>query len=538
VSRRWSIGWSRIASAAALCLCLVEIACGQGAVVSSAGVATRLFVSPTGSDLGPCSQSNPCATFDRAYHAAAQGQTVQVLPGDYTAQAIRSDASKTGSAKVVFDGVDAARARIAGVRVAGNHIELRRLTAPWAVMPGTTDVVFRRVISPGPISIAGASRVSVLGGEVYSPTPVANDSLIASSAGKIPTDILIDGVSFHDFRDVGPGQFHHIECLQVGAGINLTIRNSTFHDCATHDLFIRSWGVSAENPSPLSNVVIENNWFARTDGFYAVQVLDDLFTGTPASSVILRNNSSLQGFVVRISHGKASVHGNILPSMSEFVCEAYGQNQWLDYNVYASGVPCGPHDRVGDPKFVDAARFDLRLQAGSSALGRGDLSSHPAFDIEGKLRPMRKAPDAGASQRETAEININESIGAATLGSTKLQLDSFYGSPRRTVRFRKHSGTTIATYRVHGGALWVLYRNGAVIGIGTTSRYYSTLSGLGVGLPTKRFASLKLRWGACRGAYRRTTRTSALYVTRGHSAKVTSLWVLRPGLGACPQLPG
>ena len=147
-------------------------------------------------------------------------------------------------------------------------------------------------------------------------------------------------------------------------------------------------------------------------------------------------------------------------------------------------------------------------------------------------------PDAGASQRETAEIDIKKSIGAASLGATKDQLNAFYGVPRRTTRLLGSSSTTITTYRVHGAALWVLYRNKVAIGVGTTSRYYNTESGLGVGMPTKRFAPLKLRWASCRGAYRRSAGLSGLYVTRGAKSRVTSVWILRRGLGACPRLPG
>jgi hypothetical protein len=135
--------------------------------------------------------------------------------------------------------------------------------------------------------------------------------------------------------------------LQVGAAINLTIRNSSFSNCATHDIFIRSWGITNNSPYPLSNIVIQNNSFAKTtSGFYAIQILDDLWTGSPRTSFFVLNNTFQQGIVVRVSNGTAQVRGNFLPSMSAYFCNAYGQRAWFDYNTYAAGTPCGPHDQV------------------------------------------------------------------------------------------------------------------------------------------------------------------------------------------------
>ena len=93
---------------------------------------------------------------------------------------------------------------MAGVSIFGSHVEFRNLQVRWNVRPGANGVTLRNVVSDGPVFITGASNVSVLGGQVYSPVPVASDSQIASIQGKVPTNILIDGVAFHDFRDVVP----------------------------------------------------------------------------------------------------------------------------------------------------------------------------------------------------------------------------------------------------------------------------------------------------------------------------------------------
>src|ERR1700674_3722778 len=49
--------------------------------VSSTG--NTLYVSPSGSDSNPCTQTSPCATPDHAEGVASPGDTVQVAAGTY-----------------------------------------------------------------------------------------------------------------------------------------------------------------------------------------------------------------------------------------------------------------------------------------------------------------------------------------------------------------------------------------------------------------------------------------------------------------------
>ena len=324
-------------------------ACGSippaGATAPSSG---SLAVAPAGSDTNPCTPSAPCATFDRAYHVASPGETVQVAAGSYGPQSITPDATKTG-ADVVFTA--AGTVTVAKLAIGGSHLTFQNMSAVWKMLPTATAVTLRNISSPGAIYITGgASNISVLGGQIYSPVPVASDSQIASLYGKVPTNILFDGVSFHDFRDIGPGNLHHIECLQVGAAINLTIQNSTFTNCETHDLFIRSWGNANNSPSPLSNILIQNNSFAKTyTGYYAMQVLDDLWTGQPPTSVTITNNHFLQDINVVVTHGTASITNNYLPTMSAYMCQTLNSRNTttsLSGNTYGTGVPCGTNSTV------------------------------------------------------------------------------------------------------------------------------------------------------------------------------------------------
>ena len=69
-------------------------------------------------------------------------------------------------------------------------------------------------------------------------------------------------------------------------------------------------------------------------------------------------------------------------------------------------------------------------------------------------------------------------------------------------------------YRSHRGYLW-LYENanGTVVGIGTSSPYYSTIGGIGVGGPVGLAVSRShLTWLQCRSAYTRTSGSTTVYV--------------------------
>src|SRR3984885_8615293 len=56
------------------------------------------YVSPTGSNSNPCTQSSPCATPDHAFNLASVGQTVQVAAGTYDYGSGAAQFTKSGTA--------------------------------------------------------------------------------------------------------------------------------------------------------------------------------------------------------------------------------------------------------------------------------------------------------------------------------------------------------------------------------------------------------------------------------------------------------
>jgi hypothetical protein len=53
---------------------------------------TTVFVAPNGSDSNPCTRRRPCRSFNRAYHVARPGGTVEVAGGYYPSQTLRRKA--------------------------------------------------------------------------------------------------------------------------------------------------------------------------------------------------------------------------------------------------------------------------------------------------------------------------------------------------------------------------------------------------------------------------------------------------------------
>jgi chitodextrinase len=358
-----------------------------------------VYMSPAGSDSNACTQISPCKSLDRAYRVAQPGQVVEIAAGTYASQRINGDTSKTSATDVVFQPAAGAVVTFGELSIYADHLELRdlKLTGGWKTYPETDDVTLRNDSSKH-LFIWSSSNISVIGGEVGPNLQTTYDSNIVTYSGSQtpPTNILIDGVNFHDWVDVDPGNANHIECLQIGSGVNVTIRNSRFWNCSTHDIFIRSWGTLNGSYHPLKNFVVENNFLAKTvTGYYAIQFIDDL--ATDSTSFTVRNNTSLQSFHDDIKKGTISFTGNIFDSMSSWECSQSSPSRY-SYNVYESGVKCGSTDIVGPVTYRNRSALDLHLMPGSIATNRGNPNSYPSADIDGQSRPAGGMPDAGADE--------------------------------------------------------------------------------------------------------------------------------------------
>jgi len=250
-----------------------------------------LYLSPSGSDSGSCTQAAPCRSFDRAYHLATSGTNVYLASGDYGGQSLSYNAALVGaSSKVVFQPAPGASPSVSGelsLRASAGqpiaNVEFDNLPTGDVYVKYVQHVVFRNVNNTYWF-IRSSDDVSFIGGSSGGDHYGNSDTIGASGSGEpASTNVLIDGVTFHDFNnDLSPGT--HDECMFIQEAANVTIRNSTFSNCRDFDIYGNVlFGGS------ISNVTMDNNHFGVTApaGYYAFRA--------NVGSYAFHNNSWDQG---------------------------------------------------------------------------------------------------------------------------------------------------------------------------------------------------------------------------------------------------
>jgi hypothetical protein len=362
-------------------------------------------MSPAGDDGNPCTSAAPCRTFGRAYRAADPGEVVEVAAGSYPDHSIEPDPAKTAAADVVFRPAPGAAVVLTqpgpgpeeSFVIRAAHVELRDMRIPeWRASPPGEDITMRNIDGDNFVVESEDDRaardIRVLGGD-YGPS-VDDNTVIGVNGLRTtasPTDVLIDGVMFHDYT-LAPGSDAHVECLQVSGVDGLTIRNSRFRDCWVFDILVgKAQGGSAPTPS---RILIENNFLECCGGGdnYSLRLSDSW--GSEWQNVTIRNNSS----DTKISIGPGSPYANVSVT-ANIAPRVDGAPPGVAFssNVWYRGSAVGPGDIVAPAGFRDAPTGDFHLVSGAAAIDRGGPTA-PADDIDREARPRGQAPDAGADE--------------------------------------------------------------------------------------------------------------------------------------------
>jgi hypothetical protein len=362
-----------------------------------------LYLSPTGDDGGRCTRSQPCRSFDRAYHEARPGTVVQIAGGSYGDQVVTPDPDKDGrgcesrlrlGACVVFRPAAGARVVLGGLTLGADYRSVGPAGIAIVAGPGrrlqtgSTNFGQAREIAMWGVSqrnfyIAGGQDIAIRGGSVGGWTSADGthpevQRVYGSDPLIVPRRLTIEGVRFHDVNTTSSTA--HVDCLQVENGVDVVIRANRFERCGAVGLRL-SYGTDAP-VGPPTRVLIENNVFGAcahtpvSECYFAAQL-------GVGHDVLVRNNTFAQELQPTGDAGLARdvrYVGNLGPGI---VCEPF---IGYAHNVWSAGR-CGATDRV-------AAASALA----SAARAAGDPADHPAQDINGRRRPKGRAPSAGARE--------------------------------------------------------------------------------------------------------------------------------------------
>jgi hypothetical protein len=496
---------------------------GRGAV------AATLYVSPTGSDSGPCSEAAPCASFARAYALASPGTVVEVGAGTYARQTVRYESAKAAGPPVTFRASADARLDIgsppghssSGLEIVGaQHLVFENLhvvgelrVVPTRSKP-TPDVRYPENIAFKGGRVDGFFTIRGVNGISFSGTTIGNYALRDANpkingvpkVGNYPgqpdaRNVVFSGVRFENLVRP-PGTRTHAECLFLDGGITgLRITRSRFTNCAVFDIF-----VFRANGRTATDVVIENNWLDAprdTGGKLASTAIafKEMPNPQPVAERWRIRFNSLRGnilFKCTAGNGCESAWRDVVVSSNVGVNAGFGscvepgtEGVTFIRNIW-TGKACSSSDRKAELGFVDPDGFDFRLVRNAPAIGFGDPEDAPASDVDSRIRPAELAPDAGGSQREPAIVVAGRAVGSARIGAPRADIVSFYGAPRKrtTQRLANDDRLMLHEYRIRGGLLRIGYVEDLVVLVSTTSPFYRTLRGVVAGesrtSPTKK----------------------------------------------------
>jgi hypothetical protein len=505
---------------AAAALVIIVAGAVAGAAAPKPLPRAAFYVSPKGSDSNVCTQARPCRSFDRAARVARPGQVVEVADGTYGDVNLRGR-SKSGQSPIVFQAAPGATPSAGDLDVRNrSHLVFKNLEFRSWYVRHSSDITFRNVKTRF-FFVRSSNGVRILGGSV-GPSQDGTSPTIGNYAGDpVSKNILVDRVLFHDIgRQDSPGS--HVECLFLQESSGVVIRRSKFTRCDIMDLYVST---VTGGPMP-SNVLIENNWFDEpTDGgSYPIDIHPD--DGSVPRNFTIRYNSLSGGILIynEFVYDNVTISSNIGRITYCPRGVTFSRNFW-------SNRKCGATDKVARSGYVDPAHFDFHLARGSAAIAGGDASRRPVRDVDGDRRPSKIAPDAGADQREPATLNLGGQIGRIRLGSTRAAVEALKGSGSASRTRVGGRAFERVTYRVPAGRLWALYSGDTVVGVGTSSRAYSTTGGLGAGSDRTRIPRPAVR-SRCKAAMR-TSRGSVVAYWGGAGSKVAWLELLRKPYGGC-----
>jgi hypothetical protein len=370
--------------------------------------ASTWYVATNGNNGNSCTSSgSPCLTINGAYQKSGLvgGDVIELSAGSYGSQSI-SPRSPMPTQHVIVKPATGAAVTIGTLTINGaDYLEFQNMTTGNLVIPynvGTSWITFRNINTPY-LDWGGGAHIYMYGGSVGPAEDVA--SHISPGNQVWPAgegfDYIIDGVTFHDYTMSAVGV--HMECLQINGANDLTIRNSTFKNCAVYNISFTDFGATGS----ITNLLVENNFFDTSRDVNSSCCTAYAINISHIDSGVFRFNTSQQPFQMNSptfqDESALAFIGNIWQVDSSFTCSFFDTSKF-HYNV-TYPAKCGATDvqvaNFSALQTVNAATTNLHLTSSSPAINVVPTSvtgGCPSSDIDGQARPISANCDAGADE--------------------------------------------------------------------------------------------------------------------------------------------
>lgn len=241
----------------------------------------RLYLSPSGVDSNPCSQTARCRSLERGYAYAPPGGIVELAEGAYGCDPIDGD-RKTA---VALRGADGAFPQIGcSLRVSAPWLRLERVNVNGTISfePGADHSSFGSGTAHQ-FNIFGADDVTISSSTFDGGGQISNNQIWDEPAGSTPDRFSILGNTIRNFY--GPTESSHSEGIYVGFSTDGLIAGNTFENNGTTAHLFFTWfgGESDPSRSLPRDICVRGNKFGATHGAYwAVDIRQEI---TPAAGI-------------------------------------------------------------------------------------------------------------------------------------------------------------------------------------------------------------------------------------------------------------
>jgi len=209
--------------------------------------------------------------------------------------------------------------------------------------------------------------------------------------------------------------------------------NNLFYNIGTHGTYRVPFYFQGS-----TGIKFHNNTIHMNAGYVAIQLLEGAI------------NSKIKNNIISISGNKSPI---IMDSSS-------GSGAVINYNCYhnRAGTVTGPgeYSIAKDPKFVDVAGHDFRLQKNSPCIDAGDPDTPPSYDLEGK----RSAQDGDGDGDPIVDMGAYEYPGPRPpIEGVEVQNrpNPFRAGKEETLieyNLKQPSNVTITIYDLLGQEVW------------------------------------------------------------------------------------